>query len=326
MEHNGDHGLISKEADFCVGCHASMKALKPDATILNVPHFKDHPQFRVSVVSEQGQALRVAIDDSSKAVDRSAIKLNHEVHLQPGLRGAAGPVNLSCASCHQPDKDFKGLQPISFEKHCRECHSLGFDDRLPDSQVPHGDAEAVYPALFTEYVKLVAQGGGRAEASKQAESARLFPSDEGEAKQAPLQVAGVEQSARDAERQLFTRTGCFLCHEFQEKGQGEKTSTNSHYRVVKPGIPPVWLTGARFSHGAHEEFSCESCHEKTRKSSKTSDILLPGIQLCQQCHSQEAKLGYVESGCVTCHSYHDAIGFPGEKKQTIADYLNSLTR
>lgn len=326
MEHNGDHGLIAKEADFCVGCHASMQTLKGDRGILNVPHFKDHPQFRVNVTNEQGEVTRVAIDEPSKASDRSAIKLNHEVHLRPGLRGASGPVSLSCASCHQPDKDYKGLQPISFEKHCTECHSLGFDDRLPNSQVPHGDEEAVYSALLTEYTKLGALGAVQRDAVSAGDVSRLFPSDEVKPKEQPLHISGIEQSAREAERQLFTRTGCFLCHEFEEKSPGEQTPTNARYRIIKPKIPTVWLTGARFSHGAHEEFSCESCHEKARKSSKTSDILLPGVHLCQQCHVQDAAPGYVESGCVTCHSYHDAIGFPGEKKQTIADYLNSLTR
>ncbi len=326
MEHNGDHGLIAKESDFCVGCHSSMQTLQPEGGILNVPHLKDHPQFRVRVVDVQGISSRVAIDDQSKALDGTKIKLNHAVHMKPGLRAPGGSVDLSCNSCHQPDKDYKGVQPISFEKHCQECHSLGFDERLPDSQVPHGDAEAVYPALFTEYTKLSALGSGKAPGPKAGEASRLFPSDEVQAQEVPLQVSSIVENAREAERQLFTKTGCFLCHEYEEKSTSERTETNSRYRIVKPNIPPVWLPGARFSHGAHEEFSCESCHEKVRNSSKTSDILLPGVKLCQQCHAQDAPLGYVESGCVTCHSYHDAIGFPGEKKQTIADYLNSLTR
>ena len=142
----------------------------------------------------------------------------------------------------------------------------------------------------------------------------------------PVDASLVASSARDAEHELFTRTGCFLCHSYAEKPEQDRTDTNSHFTVSKPNIPDIWLPAARFSHGAHEEFSCESCHEKTRQSTKTTDVLLPHKKLCQECHSQEKREGYVTSGCAECHSYHDALGIPREKKQSIDDYLRFLTR
>lgn len=327
MEHNGDHGLLLNDAQFCTSCHATMKDLKPDATILNVSHIATHPQFQVSVANEQGVIERVRIDDAARAIDRTQIKLNHQVHLQEGLRGKDGPVTLQCSSCHQLEENFRGMKPISFNAHCRDCHGLGFDERMPDAQVPHGDSEAVFPALFTEYTKLLALGGGDSVKPRAVEEpTRLFPSSKPKEASLPINVLSVAESARAAETQLFTRTGCFLCHSYSEKPQSERTDTNSHYLIPAPKIPSVWLPKARFSHGAHEEFSCESCHEKTRKSSKTTDILLPEISLCRQCHAQGQGPGSVESGCAECHSYHDPLGFPDQKKQTIADYLNSLTR
>lgn len=328
MEHNGDHGLILKDADFCVTCHASMTKLKSDAGIVNVQSFAQHPDFRISVKDSSGVASRVDIGDTARAVDQSQIKLNHEVHLKPNLRGKDGPVTLQCNSCHQLNDSFKAFKPINFDTHCRDCHSLGFDERLPYAQVPHGDAEAVYPALFTEYTKLFLLHEDESIPNRSKDLTRMMPAGTGVANPTPRPVDAslVASSARDAEHELFTRTGCFLCHSYAEKPEQDRTDTNSHFTVSKPNIPDIWFPAARFSHGAHEEFSCESCHEKTRQSTKTTDVLLPHKKLCQECHSQEKREGYVTSGCAECHSYHDALGIPREKKQSIDDYLRSLTR
>lgn len=330
MEHNGDAGLISKDAAFCTSCHANITKLKKDASVLDVVDFASHPQFRVSVKDSNGSTIRVNVDDGAKAVDSAQIKLNHALHLKEGLRGKDGPVTLQCNACHQVSPNFKSLEPIRFDKHCRDCHSLGFDERLADSQVPHGDSEAVYPALFTEYTKLLLLNEGKTLPNPARDQTRMLPGGTALANPTPRPVdaALVASSARAAEKELFTKTGCFLCHSFTEKPEQLRTDTNSHYDVTKPEIPDAWFTKARFSHGAHEEFSCESCHEKTRKSTKTTDILLPGKKLCQDCHGDgpHAKTGFVTSGCAECHSYHDPLGIPAEKKHSIADYLKTLTR
>ncbi len=327
-EHNGDQGLINKESDFCVSCHSSMKERDPKTTVLDVASLAAHPQFHVSVRGQDGVERRVPVDDTARATDQSQIKLNHKVHLRPGLRGKDGPVTLECSSCHQVNKDFKTLKPISFDSHCRDCHSLGFDERLPYAEVPHGDSEAVYPALFTEYTKMLLLGDDESLPNPSKDLQRMMPRGSALPSTTPKagDVSAVVSSAREAEKQLFTRTGCFLCHSFSEKPDQERTDTNSRYVVKDPAIPDVWFSRARFSHGAHEEFSCESCHSKTRESTKTADLLLPEKDLCLQCHAQGDVQGYVRSGCAECHSYHDALGIPPEKKQSIDGYLRGLTR
>jgi hypothetical protein len=323
-EHNGDNGLVLKKADQCVDCHANIKKLKGDSKLLSVDHLASHPQFRVELVTSAGIKERVSLDDRLKLIDTAKIKLNHSVHLKEGLRGPDGPTTLKCGSCHQLDSDFKRIRPISFDSHCRDCHTLGFDEKLPDAQVPHGDAEAVYPALFAEYSKLLLSAGAGA---GEGDLARRFPSGESlKRPEDPVSVRAAEQSARQAEAELFTKTGCFLCHSYSEKDPAKQTPVNSHYQIAAPGIPDRWFRAARFSHGAHEQFRCESCHADARKSSETKDILLPGVQFCRECHQQGAGPGFVESGCGECHSYHAAIGFPDEKKHTIADYLRGLMR
>jgi hypothetical protein len=326
-EHNGVKGLVLKKAEFCVNCHASIDQLTGDSKLLSVKNFATHPQFRVELLQGAGVKERVSLDDKIKLIDTAKIKLNHAVHLKEGLRGADGPTTLKCGSCHQLDSDFKGIRPISFDSHCRDCHTLGFDERLPEAKVPHGDAEAVYPALFAEYSKLLLSESAPAASGDSSVLPRRFPS--GESINKPddqIGVREVEQSARQAERELFTKTGCFLCHSYSLKSLAEQTPGNSHYEIAAPGIPQRWFSAARFSHGAHEEFRCESCHADARKSSETKDVLLPGVHLCRECHQQGASSGFVESGCGECHSYHAALGFPDEKKHTIADYLRGLMR
>ena len=328
MEHNGDSGVITHDSRQCSSCHARMASLQPGATAENVPSFDLHPQFKISVPGPQGTVSRVSLDDQERAVDSSRIKLNHKLHLKRGLRGKEGPVTLECGACHRLGPDFRQLEPIRFDKHCRDCHSLGFDERLPYEEVPHGDAESVFESLFAAYSKVVLLKEDESVPNPAHDSTRDMPGSVPGAEEAPVpqSIAAVLGSARDAEKQLFTKTACFLCHSIAEKPSSEQTVSNAHYSVVEPNIPSVWFPQAHFSHGAHEKFTCESCHEKARGSSETKDLLLPRKQLCQECHRSEDTEGFVRSDCTECHSYHDSLGFPGERKEDIASYLKSLTR
>jgi predicted CXXCH cytochrome family protein len=76
-----------------------------------------------------------------------------------------------------------------------------------------------------------------------------------------------------------------------------------------------WFTHSEFSHKAHiratkaastaeNKNPCETCHSPAlaaSKSTQTADVLLPGIDVCQECHTSAGK---ARSACVTCHTYH----------------------
>jgi len=328
MEHNGNGGLVLHDARQCVSCHGAMTSLDRESAVLDVADFATHPQFRITVKDDSGASSRVSIDDTAKAIDTTPLKLNHALHLKDGLRGPRGPETLQCNACHELSKDKKEMLPIRFDKHCRDCHSLGFDERLPDSQVPHGNVDIVYPTLFAEYAKLLLLDGGKG-ATRKPDTARFLPKGSAlpssDAELSPDALL-VQADARKAEEELFTRTGCFLCHNYIEKPVEEQRIDETRYSITKPNIPAVWMTKARFDHGAHEGVSCESCHEKTRKSSETKEVLLPPIQVCRECHMQNAKHGFVESDCTQCHAYHVALEVPREKKQNLTEFLHSLTR
>jgi formate dehydrogenase assembly factor FdhD len=218
------------------------------------------------------------------------------------------------------------MKPIRYEQHCADCHTLGFDERLPSAQVPHGDAEGVYAALFTEYTKLFLLKEGPL--TIQLPKEREMPKGTGGASVTSpvLDSSAIAANAREAERQLFTKTACFECHDVTEKQASEQNDSNAHFRVTPPHIPNVWYSAARFSHGAHEPFACESCHQGTRASTKTSDVLLPAISNCRECHVQQDRAGFVTSDCVLCHSYHVSQSVPHGDKKDITEYLRELTR
>ena len=326
MEHNGDSGLIVRDSRQCVSCHAGMQS--KDGGFLAVSSFATHPEFRISVSDESGMTHRVNVDDPQHAVDTTAIKFNHALHVKDGLRGPRGPTTLQCNDCHRLTEDKKGMLPIRFDSDCRECHSLGFDERLPDSQLPHGDGDVVYPTLFAEYATLLLLKGQQG-APQQPTDSRILPGagdSSAETRSLSSDAKLVQASARRAEEEVFTRTGCFLCHDYREKPLAEQRLEETRYTIVGPQIRALWMTGARFDHGAHEELSCESCHQKSRESEETRDVLLPSIAVCRQCHMEGATPGFVESDCTQCHGYHSALEVPRQKKQNLTDFLHDLTR
>ena len=323
MDHNGTSGLIEEDARQCTTCHANLKQHAKESTFLDVSSFAKHPQFHIALLDSAERTSRISID-STDAIDPGTIQLNHAVHLEGFIRTRTGEKKLACNSCHELSADFKTIKPISFDTHCRECHSLSFDERDPEQEVPHGDAEVIFPFLYTHYTTQTLERENKpATKTSTMDVSRRIPGSEPVA----LSVKGSPQElAREAERQLFTKTGCALCHGIDEKPVEERKEDNAHYRIKPSNIKTVWLPHARFSHGAHEEYTCESCHAGVQKSTNSGDVLLPKVGICQNCHADNHRKGFVSSDCVTCHSHHDQQAMAPEKKLDIRTYIRSLIR
>ncbi|MBV9087062.1 MAG: hypothetical protein JOY79_06235, partial [Acidobacteriaceae bacterium] len=78
-------------------------------------------------------------------------------------------------------------------------------------------------------------------------------------------------------------------------------------KVPKAEIPVRWMTNSVFDHQSHAMVQCASCHTKSATSRETSDVLIPGIDTCRQCHvtATSAQKDYVAEGsCFECHEYH----------------------
>ena len=104
-----------------------------------------------------------------------------------------------------------------------------------------------------------------------------------------------------AEDVLFRKGGgCVFCHiEEKRTGGGDELDPLPVYK--KTAIETRWFKHARFNHERHRMLDCTECH-KAKESAKTSDVLMPTLEKCQNCH--QPSVG-VRSDCAECHNYHD---------------------
>jgi hypothetical protein len=272
------------------------------------------------------------------ARDPADLKFNHARHLRgdlPALKSG----RLDCVTCHQPGPGGAFYQPIRYEKHCQECHSLQMQPSLPQLRVPHGDPEKVRYFL--------ASLGTSFEAALRAEGLTdpVEISRRVEAETQALRRRGLNTLA-DLERRVFlegdprddgtTRkmragnpkflTECAKCHTVAPGGAGQLPV------VHPPNIAERWVQRGPFTHLPHEHMACADCHGAASKSKLTSDILLPPQALCAECHrpqvahapqpwdavktsttpapqspalaTAQRSAGGVKWDCQSCHTFH----------------------
>jgi hypothetical protein len=253
----------------------------------------DHPEFRVL---------------SERSPDANTLRFNHRLHL---TGSDIPPVNgrpLDCAYCHSPDATNAFMGRISFEKNCRACHALDFDERNPGMTLPHGDpayARAFLRSLPVQYADYASRRLGitgrraidafvqrqirslreRVLTGEDLERAVFLGEGAGEPAPSPAGTRGAAR-ARSA--------GCALCHQVAWR-------ENIPPLVTLPLTPDRWLPGASFDHSRHASMACSECHAAER-SERTSDVILPTRQSCARCHSPQGGAAFA---CVSCHVYHN---------------------
>ncbi len=285
-------------------------------------------------------------------------------------------IQLDCTSCHQLDSsEIKAAPnpavasatltvrspgryylPITFENQCRACHALTFDPVMKEVEAPHGVQpgqvadflQRTYAAqvlsedpklldVFVPPVRLPGKTPVPATAKKRLDEsvekalAFLFPKE-----------------AATKSDQAGSNNNCLECHHYGEAGaKGVPT------RVEPTRVPDVWFTHASFDHTAHRAVSCRECHSgsyalnedgKTlnpKASVVATDVLLPAIDNCVQCHapakeqggwfgSARASTGGASFDCTECHRYHNgdrtsqgagASAQDATVERSIADFL-----
>jgi len=307
VEHRG-HSLAAVEDSHCVACHRDLRtrAGSPPKAARKVTAFAgDHPEF----------------DAVAAGRDPGRLRLNHRLHLKPGLRGPTGPITLNCRSCHAVSGSGLGMRPVTYEKHCASCHLLSFDTegRFPPGTVaPHGDPEAARAFLVDLYAAAAVSDPAastqtdpvaRALARQRSRRVRMEPSP-----YVPLSLPAGSERAFVVERvglalTVLQRQTCALCH---GAGPGAPLPDAAPPpagaslfppppTIPKTAVPAVWMPAAVFSHRAHRTLACSACHPAATVSERTSDILVPGKKLCASCHDREKG---APAACISCHRYH----------------------
>ena len=337
LEHKGQPILAAVPEQYCVQCHADLKIQKGQPEFAeHIRDFStDHPEFKVTVISEGGGAPgRVSI---KKMVDAAQIRLNHRLHLNPDKEAKEFPQKaiphegskiknsegtheqLGCRSCHEEDSEGASIKPVQYTEHCARCHGLDFDSRLPGETIPHGiQPKAIRPFLegkFFAFVKSSSEAERRLVAT-----AKRLPGRVGQ--QAELLM---KRMVSEIEAKLYkkrTKQYCYKCHSLEERsnvarrGTGLLLPKESLPRVITPNIPDRWFPHSFFVHRAHfrdprigeKDQGCLSCHGEVGESRETKDVLMPGIATCRTCHSSP---GGVRAECGECHYYHVQKGEPG---------------
>ncbi len=253
--------------------------------VINAFH-TDHPEFR-------------QIKDKVK--DTNTLKFNHAAHMGKGNM----PRNLNCADCHQQDSRGEYQLPITYSKHCAECHTLQFDEKTPGLALPHGNP--YYVRAFLRSLNIQYEEFGR---DVEGVTRREDLIDYIRGKRAGIE--GQYKTGEDLEQMVFFSdkgtkfangqraafTGCVVCHDVKPA-----ESINATPKIENVGVPVRWMTLGKFDHSLHQKgLTCLDCHD-VMKSELTSDLNLPSIKSCIDCHSPQ---GGIDHRCTSCHTYHNS--------------------
>jgi len=309
VEHKQPATLVEHDTRVCTDCHGDLSRHKPDTKLRDVTDFgTNHPEFKLTVLTSQGlltpwKTTLIDRDDPVHFLEHSHLRFSHQQHLDPkGIKSPTGERILGCQDCHKPNASGREMIPIKMETHCSGCHSLLFDEHDPTSGVPHGDLEAVYKTLREHFSReYLAQSGSvgfdNGRARRPGGEQRVMS----QAEQLRARDWVDTQSLKIA-RELLEKRVCVDCHEVTH--MPEKTGLDQ-WRVEPAQLTSDWMPRARFDHAAHISETCVSCHAKAPESKKSSDILLPGITRCRECHGGTDTSAKVASDCLMCHPFHN---------------------
>jgi len=308
LEHNEPPSLVNQHQGLCADCHADMPA---DSNLRDAVDFLDaHPQFSVSLLQPERKtsgetewAQERLLLAEAMTMERSNLKFNHKTHLNPdGIVTPHGNRIVECVECHQTETGGGRMQPITMDEHCSGCHSLAFDPDDPTREVPHGDPDGVLQVLIEYYsARLLGADPDAVSQRIRRPGQALTRADRDRA------AAEARVKALEVAEDLFERRVCINCHEVSRVA----ADNDMPWRVQPVRLTEAFFPRANFSHAAHdtEVTACSNCHNAAQSES-ASDLLMPDIETCRDCHgsgsARRNDSSLIPSACVMCHSFHFA--------------------
>lgn len=305
-DHNGKNGLIRTDQSLCSDCHQGLSTATAGASKLpDVSDFaSDHPQFKVALPkwNAEGEFSPERVELTAGLEEKSGLKFPHDIHLaKEGIASPDGDQVLECASCHQPDAGGAAMKPVDFETMCQSCHKLSFDITEPERQVPHAKIEEIVYMLDEFYAKRALAGEVTDTSAPESLRVRRRPGAPIEPQQRQLAVSWARDKARTVGESLFTGKACTVCHAVSPGRTPEEP-----WMVAPVRVAGEWFGKAQFTHESHTTMVCADCHQ-AETSDSAKDLLIPDIANCRQCHAgEEGGHDKLESGCVSCHGYHES--------------------
>lgn len=314
FEHNGPQGVLPKDETLCIDCHRDLTARVNSVGLLDVTDFHQHPEFRPTIVKDAGEEPlfeRISIADNPH--ENSGLIFPHDFHLKDpevlrklatlpaSTRNPFGD-DMDCQGCHTLDAAGELFLPIEMERSCSMCHSLAFSvTDVGVRQLPHGDPAMVRTVLrdfyLAEATQAVQEDGGSV-------FDRQFSADARTRRERLRERAFSEANADAATmiRQVFSEGGiCEKCHAVTPPPADADATA---FDVADVALSDRFMPKSRFVHSAHMAgVECVTCH-KAEASHAASDVLMPAVAQCRDCHDKARWQGGIASDCLTCHVYH----------------------
>ncbi len=327
-EHEGPDGALMVAQSFCTDCHTGLSARLSDTKISNVSNWEDHPQFKATVVRAASATTPVfeRVSLAGKASEQSGLLYPHDLHmsrtnsvanmvLKQGLPAKNGA--LSCNYCHTSDSDGVRFKPIEMEKACGACHDLAFAKDGPIVRtLPHGKPEQVAGIIRDFYLSqaLSPRAGVQRLAFERRQPGRM----------AELELSGLRFASPAEARvradaaidSIFAKNGvCADCHVIRRTGASDAAR---RYEVAPVSLADHYLPKGRFPHNQHDSYdgktgdaACVACHKGVPGSKASTDVLLPKVEQCRDCHGSPKVSTNVAASCNTCHGFHYGEGGQG---------------
>jgi predicted CXXCH cytochrome family protein len=296
-EHEGAGRMEPTREQFCADCHGTLDRRLTDTALGNADDFgKVHPQFQALLTTAPGQATPERVSLASHPRQWDGLRFPHAMHLSRtngvarmaqrlGKRNGYG-APLDCNACHRPTADGVRFLPVDMEHDCQACHSLVYDKIGSTYRtLRHGNVEQMRADLLA-----LGRANRPAITDGRRRPGAYGPNGLYRANFGPASGSGMLAQA-------MTRKGlCGECH--------IPAGSGGSLQVMPVTQPARYFINGWFDHEAHKQEKCASCHAAD-KSNAASDLLLPNLAQCRDCHQGEsATKAEVPSGCAMCHSYH----------------------
>lgn len=308
-------GLVMRDNRLCVDCHANPHSRFGPLKVQPVTGFSAtaHPAFTASLL-KQTDALDelgrrqwvVRREPVGSAREQSNLKFSHALHLDAEhVTRLNGGGALGCADCHTPDADGEHFVPITMQRSCAACHTLSFDPKAPERQLPHGRPRDAILLIQDYFIRQAIDPTAAAVTFQR----RRLPGQQEAAPlctDAPL-VCARQRAQEEIEHQFTTTRGCSECHEVTDLHTADVLE---RFRINPVRLTRDYFAQVHFSHRLHAvqqdktgDKACESCHA-VRKSNSSADLFIPDLPKCLECHSERPVVDRVTLQCTNCHSYH----------------------
>lgn len=307
-EHKGAHTpLIDRSNAACTSCHAQPQKGFPGTRLEPAASFsQQHPVFSAKVARYTSATGKFEWIEASQQHTETLhsdtnLKFPHDFHLSPkGIKSPGGNKVLGCADCHVPDASGASFKPVLMQQHCAECHRLDFDPDQPDRLLPHAQPAQIVASIRDFYARQALAGGAKIVGAPPVVRDRRSADQPLGTPQARTAMAWADRRSSMVIDEVFNTRTCSLCHTVQPTGDAALP-----FSIMPVAPQPLHRMehAAAFNHAIHRSEPCASCHAADASKSST-DLLLPEIKRCRDCHGDPGGPAKIQTACVDCHGYH----------------------